>query len=86
MFACDLIILMPSLFVQEQEKFLNEGFQKQANQLNAHIQQLKEENENIRKPSWLSRAADMLLSVASFIPGPVGIGARVAGIAKGLFF
>ncbi|KAJ6663890.1 hypothetical protein lerEdw1_009971 [Lerista edwardsae] len=72
--------------LKEQEKLLNEGFQKQANQLNAHIQQLKEENENIQKPSWFSRITGTLLDVASFIPGPVGIGARIVGAVKNLFF
>lgn len=86
MFACNFVTLMPSHFFQEQEKLLSEGFQKRANQLKEEIQQLKKENDNIKKPSWFSRIAGTLLDAGAFVPGPIGKCALALGMAKRMFF
>uniref|UniRef100_A0A8D0HIR3 Guanylate-binding protein/Atlastin C-terminal domain-containing protein n=1 Tax=Sphenodon punctatus TaxID=8508 RepID=A0A8D0HIR3_SPHPU len=59
--------------LKEQADLLREGFQKQANQLQEEIRQLREQNEKIKKPSWISTALGTLVDVASCVlPGIVG--------------
>ncbi|KAL8219634.1 UNVERIFIED_CONTAM: hypothetical protein K2H54_029737 [Gekko kuhli] len=60
--------------LREQKNLLDAGFQKQVDQLNEEIRQLRKEIENIRKPSWLSTILDV---AALVLPGAYG---KVAGV------
>ncbi|XP_067317276.1 guanylate-binding protein 1-like [Anolis sagrei] len=63
----------------EQEALLNEGFQKEARQMREEFQRLKEENDRVKKPSWLETA----LTVGSlFLPGIAG---KAVGFVTNLF-
>ncbi|XP_053124833.1 guanylate-binding protein 1-like [Hemicordylus capensis] len=62
--------------LKEQEAMLREGFKKHAAQLNNEIQQLKQENENVQKPSWLPGILGTLADAASLVlPGWFRVGA-----------
>ncbi|CAI5781041.1 guanylate-binding protein 1-like [Podarcis lilfordi] len=58
--------------LREQEALLKDGFQKEANRLNGEINQLRQQAENIKKPSWFAEMLGGLVDVATcFLPGIV---------------
>ncbi|XP_067317268.1 guanylate-binding protein 1-like [Anolis sagrei] len=59
----------------EQEALLNEGFQKEAQQMREEIQLLKEENAKVQEPSWLEKALNAMWKVTTLV---------FEGIAKSL--
>ncbi|XP_065276536.1 guanylate-binding protein 1-like isoform X1 [Emys orbicularis] len=65
--------------LKEQEALLKEGFREEAGRLENQIRHLQQQNEEIRKPSWIQSALGMLTDVATLmLPGIVGKVARVA--------
>ncbi|XP_065430017.1 guanylate-binding protein 1-like [Chrysemys picta bellii] len=65
--------------LKEQEALLKEGFREEAGRLENQIRHLQQQNEEIRKPSWIQSALGVLTDVATFmLPGIVGKVARVA--------
>ncbi|XP_035169752.1 guanylate-binding protein 2-like [Oxyura jamaicensis] len=60
--------------LQEQRALLQDGFQREAEALREQIKKLREEKEEIKKPSWRQRALDGLrLAADIFLPGLVRV-------------
>ncbi|XP_061452437.1 guanylate-binding protein 1-like [Rhineura floridana] len=63
--------------LKEQEAMMKEGFQKEANRLNGEINQLRNQSQNIKKPSWMATVLGGLVDAATFVlPSAVS---KVAG-------
>ncbi|CAM2107870.1 unnamed protein product [Caretta caretta] len=59
--------------LKEQAALLQEGFREEAGRLESEIRHLQQQNEEIRKPSWIQSALGMLGDVASLVlPGFFG--------------
>lgn len=60
---------------------LEAGFQKRADELNEQISQLRRQNENIKKPSWLSGILDVATMV---LPGvlPRAVGKAIGAVTN----
>ncbi|KAM9114291.1 guanylate-binding protein 3-like isoform 2-T2 [Pangshura tecta] len=73
--------------LKEQEALLREGFQEEAGRLESQIRRLQQQNEEIRKPSWIQTALGVLTNVATImLPGIVGKAAgAVANVFRRLF-
>ncbi|XP_074927322.1 guanylate-binding protein 1-like isoform X4 [Chelonoidis abingdonii] len=64
--------------LKEQAALLREGFREEAGRLEDQIRHLQQQNEEIRKPSWIQSALGVLTDVATLmLPGFIG---RAAGV------
>ncbi|XP_077192885.1 guanylate-binding protein 3-like [Paroedura picta] len=67
--------------LREEKALLEAGFLKHAAQLKEEIHQLRKENEDIRKPSWLSRVLEVAsVTLPLVLPGLIG--KAVGGVTR----
>ncbi|XP_044846753.1 guanylate-binding protein 1-like [Mauremys mutica] len=73
--------------LKEQEALLREGFREEAGRLESQIRHLQQQNEEIRKPSWIQTALGVLTDVATvMLPGFIGKAAgAVSNFVRRLF-